>query len=295
MENGKPSETARLATLMRAAHVLLDGEPKILEDRFALRFLGESWEGLLLDDPESFRTDELNSVRAFVVLRNRYAEDRLEEAVRRDVVQYVLLGAGLDFFALRRPDFSDVLRVFEVDHPWTQQWKRDRLEELKLDSPGNLTYVPVDFEKQRFTEALASAGFRFDKPAFFSWLGVTQYLTRDAVFGTLRQIAETQAPGSQIVFQYCVPDSMLSEEDGRPYRLARENAARCGEHWLSLFEPDSLASHLERMGFDPVLDFGPEEAFDRYFREREDGLRPLKSHRLMNAVLPRGDRSFESM
>ncbi len=224
MEEGQSSLTAIGSAMMRAAHLLMDDAPKILRDELAIGLCGFESEMAFRAALEAYRAEvaqrftpdfarfELSSLRAIMAVRNRYAEDELKTALQHGVTQYVLLGAGLDSFAYRRRDLSDVLRVFETDHPATQQWKRARLRELNVTLPDNLTFVPIDFEKQTLREALRAGGYRMEEPAFFSWLGVTQYLTQDATLGTLQEIA-LLAPGSEIVFEYSVPEEQLNGEE----------------------------------------------------------------------------------
>src|SRR5580704_6309372 len=174
MQDARPSRTALRVALRRAAHQLYDARPLVLEDPVAVPILGKTYAEELRRTPT--RSDRPFSVglRAFLVARSRYAEDTLAHAVERGVKQYVLLGAGLDTFAHRNPHSH--LRVFEVDHPATQQWKRELLETSRLPAPGNLTYAPVDFERESLPEQLLSVGFDPDVPTFFAWLGVVPYL-----------------------------------------------------------------------------------------------------------------------
>ncbi len=283
MEEGRPSATAVVAAMARAAHLFLDDEPKVLQDSLALGLSGigneaalrATMEALLAEtarrtSPE-FAQAVLRYYRALAVMRHRYTEDELSGALQRGVSQYVILGAGLDSFAYRRRDLAGSVRVFEVDHPATQQWKRTRLDDLNEALPNNLTFVPLDFEQQTLREALQTGGYRSEAPAFFSWLGVTQYLTEEAVFETLRFVAAA-APGSEIVFEYSLRELLLDEENKRMLAVVKANSAARGEPWLSLFEPVSLTARVQELGFAQVEDFGPEEANARYFAGRTDGL-----------------------
>jgi methyltransferase (TIGR00027 family) len=222
-----------------------------------------------------------SSVCGEVVLRSRYVEDELDQATRRGVDQYVILGAGLDSFACRRPDLAGVLRVFEVDHPATQAWKRTRLQELSLATPPNLAFVPVDFESDSLVESLCQSGYRPGAPGFFSWLAVTQYLTREAIFDTLRMVA-SMAPGSEIIFEYYLPGALLNDEDRQILKLYGNFAAAQGELHHTYFDPAELTEQVRRLGFSKVWDFGPEEADARYCANLADGLRLRISH-LMGA------------
>src|SRR5262249_10527642 len=224
MEEGRPSATAIGSAMTRAAHLVLDDDPKVLQDHLALRLSGIENETALQERLRAMETEiaqrstpEVAQTlvrynRAVVVMRQRYAEDELDKAVGRGVAQYVSLGAGLDSFAYRRPDLAGSVRVFEVDHPATQQWKRARLQELRLPLPSNLTFIPLNFDQQTLPQGLRAGGHRSELLTFISWLGVTMYLTEEAVFATLRDVASL-ASGSEIVFQYALPESLLDEEN----------------------------------------------------------------------------------
>jgi methyltransferase (TIGR00027 family) len=279
LESGSPSATAQGTAFLRAAHQLLD-RPPVLEDPIALRVIGAESEAALRADPRRF--DRGRSLRAFLALRSRYAEDGLARAVARGVRQYVILGAGLDTFPYRNPFGSDKLRIFEVDHPATQAWKRRRLQETGMGAPESLTFAPVDFEKQTLREGLDRAGFRFQEPAFFSWLGVVIYLTKPAVRQTLAFVASLPS-GSGIAFDYSPPPALMTETQRIAHeRLARQVAA-LGEPWLTYYAPASLAEEVRRLGFKRLEDLGPEEAEERYFKNRADGLRLGGAGRLMKA------------
>jgi methyltransferase (TIGR00027 family) len=205
-------------------------------------------------------------------MRSRYVEDQLDEAIKRGVLQYVILGAGLDSFAYRRPDLVDVVQVFEVDHPASQAWKRARLQSLRIELPGNLTFVPLDFERQALAETLRKNGYRSEAPALFSWLGVTYYLTTEAIFSTLQTVA-SMAAGTEIILEYGLPLSLLDEQARQGITAIMAQAASRGEPMVSFFESASLAAQVREFGFAEVWDFGPEEANARYFADRSDGLR----------------------
>ncbi len=276
MEGNRPSATADGAALLRAAHQLLD-RPPIFEDQLAARLVTPESADRLRTDLASFETPVLRALRASVAIRSRFAEDRLADAVRRGVGQYVILGAGLDSFAYRNP-FPSALHVFEVDHPSTQARKQERLRAAAVAQPAGLTFVPIDFERETIAEALARRGFEADRDAFVSWLGVTIYLRREAVLRTLAWAA-TLAAGSEIVFTYSAPRD-------RPPAAWSALAARAeghGEPWITFFEPDELAGELRRLGFAELVDFGPQEAYARYCRDRSDGLRTGGAGHLMSA------------
>ena len=281
MDEGQPSATAQGAAMQRAVHQILD-HPRILDDPLALRIIGAESEAVLRSNLERYQTRRSLGVRAFVVMRSRYAEDALSQAVARGIRQYVILGAGLDTFAYRNP-YSERLKVLEVDHPSTQVWKRRRLQEAGIEIPGSLTFAPVNFERQTLADGLERAGFRTDQPAFFSWLGVVVYLTKTAVAQTLQFVASSIAPESEIVFDFLLPSSSLSEQQKRSREASAKRVAALGEPWLTFLEPPSLAGELERMGFANIEVFGPEEANQRYFEDRTDDLYVRGSNHLMKA------------
>ena len=195
MQPGQPSRTALRAAAHRAAHQSVE-HGRVFADPLAIRVLGEAPEAVFGADLHSAAT---RGMRLFIAARSRFAEETLAAAVARGVRQYVVLGAGLDTFAHRNPYADQGLRVFEVDHPATQGWKRGRLADAGLATPASLTFAPVDFERQTLAEGLANAGFDTAAPAVFAWLGVVVYLTRGAVLGTLGWIASLP-PGTEVVF-----------------------------------------------------------------------------------------------
>lgn len=282
MEKGRPSKTALTAAIYRATHQILD-VPKILDDPLALRIIGANAEfklrSKLRSNPGQFQKSRF--WRAFIVLRSRYAEDELARAIQSGVHQYVILGAGLDTFAYRNPYSRSRLCVFEVDHPATQAWKRTRLRKAKIAIPNSLTFVPIDFEQQTLADGLSRGGFRAHEAAFFSLLGVVIYLTKTAVMETLKFVASRPA-GSEIVFDYSILPSMMSESQRSTHEADANQMAAIGEPWITYFDPSSLASELRDMGFKDVEDFGAEEANNRYFKDRADSLRISSGH-LMRA------------
>jgi methyltransferase (TIGR00027 family) len=268
MEEARPSKTALRVALRRAAHQLYDAKPLVLDDPIAVAILGDTYAEELRRTPT--RPDRPFSValRAFLVARSRYAEDSLARAVAHGVKQYVLLGAGLDTFAHRNP-YPD-LRVFEVDHPATQQWKRELLASSALPAPENLTYAPVDFESQSLHEQLHSAGFNLQGPAFFAWLGVVPYLTVEAFRSTIHFMA-AQPAGTGVVLDYGQPRSALPFLE----RLAHDSlAARvqlAGEPFQLFFTPSEIAAELT--AFRDLEDIGSSEINARYFANRTDDLK----------------------
>jgi methyltransferase (TIGR00027 family) len=282
LKESRPSVTAQRVAIRRAAHLLLD-DPKIFDDPVALRIVGRESALALQADPQQFETTPLSPyLRAFVAARSRYTEDELTLGVRRGVCQYVILGAGLDTFAYRNPYPQGVLHVFEVDHPTMQTWKRARLEEVGITLPGDLTFAPVDFEMQTLAEGLLGTGYDSGKCTFFSWLGVTEYLTAEAVMTTLRFIASAPV-GSGVVFDYMLSPSLLTPAQRSRFDALAQRVASAGEPWQAFFDPALLTRELQAMGFRYVEDNGPEEINARYFKDRKDGLRVGSLSHLMKA------------
>jgi methyltransferase (TIGR00027 family) len=282
MNESKQSTTAQRVAIRRALHQILDN-PRIFEDPLALHVIGNENALALQADPHRFETTPISRyLRAFVAARSRYAEDELAAAVRNGVSQYVVLGAGLDTFAYRNPYPRGVLRIFEVDHPATQNWKKARLEEACISLPPDLTFAPVDFEAQTLGEALRDAGYDPGECTFFSWLGVTEYLTSDSVMATFRFVASAPA-GSEVVFDYMIAPSLLTPPQRARFEALAQRVASVGEPWHSFFDPQGLERDLRAMGFVDVEDSGPEKINERYFKDREDGLRVGSLSHLMKA------------
>jgi methyltransferase (TIGR00027 family) len=277
MAAGRPSATAQGAALLRAAHQIID-QPTVFADPFALEIIGVEGRQSLAAGLGRYKAR--HTLRAFVALRSRFAEDQLTHALARGVEQYVVLGAGLDTYACRNT--HPRLQVFEVDHPASQQWKRARLAQAQIPVPRTLTFAPVDFETRTLADGLQAAGFDARKPAFFSLLGVAVYLTEPAQMGTLGFIAGL-APGSEIVFSYSVTPDLLTAGQNAARTRSAQRVAAIGEPWISHYHPQTLAAGLKKLGFDSVRDFGGEEANAQYFSARADNLHVSDSSRLMIA------------
>lgn len=271
MYDAKPSRTALRVAIRRAAHQIMD-KPIVFDDPFAQRIIGADAAEKLKAGLGEQSGIVSRSLRAFLVVRSRFAEDELAVAVAAGVRQYVLLGAGLDTFAYRNPHAGVGLRVFEVDHPATQAWKREQLRAAGISSPPGETFVPVDFEKETLAEGLRRAGFSTGEKAFFAWLGVTPYLTEKAFTETLEFIA-AMPPGSGVVFDYAVPRKSLSFVERFAFDRISGRVAAAGEPFQLFLDPKELAARLRRMGFQHLEDLGVEELNSRYFRDRSDGLR----------------------
>jgi methyltransferase (TIGR00027 family) len=254
---GQPSRTALGAAAYRAVHQILE-DGVIFHDPYALQ---------ILDDETRAGLDEMAAdasrrpMRLFIAARSRFSEGALAACVARGVRQLVVLGAGLDTFSLRNPHAG--VRVFEVDYPATQEWKRERLEQAGFAMPDTLTFAPVDFERQSLADGLAAAGFQADCPAFFQWLGVIPYLTREAIAQTLDFIA--RVPESEVVFDYGEPFENYAEERRAGVMAVAESAAARGEPWLSQFDPAEISDMLRAAGFGGIEDLGMAALAERFY------------------------------
>jgi methyltransferase (TIGR00027 family) len=257
--------------MRRAAHQLLDS-PHVLEDPIAVPIIGPDGLARLESERGGIGGRVSRTIRAFMAARSRYAEDQLALAIGRGAAQYVVLGAGLDTFAYRNPYSESALRVFEVDYPATQEWKRRKLADANIAIPASVTYAPVDFERQTLPEGLRQAGFDAAKPAFFSWLGVTMYLREETVMATFGFIASTPAGGG-VAFDYGVPRESLGFVGRLALDAISRRVAASGEPFVTFFHPAKLAEQLRKIGFHAVEDMGAEEINSRYFKDRADGLR----------------------
>jgi methyltransferase (TIGR00027 family) len=259
MRYGQPSQTARRAAAYRAIHQTLECGA-IFKDQFALRILDAETAASL---SEIARDDSVRPMRLFIAARSRFSEDTIANCVARGIRQVVVLGAGLDTFSLRNPYADLGLRVFEVDYPATQVWKRDRIKAAGLSEPPSLVFAPIDFERESLAEGLTRVGFTVDEPAFFQWLGVVPYLTKHAVWCTLKFISEL--PEAAVVFDYAEPFENYPAERRASIVATAERAAARGEPWLSLFEPIELHHLLHGVGFNVVEDLGASEIAQHYY------------------------------
>jgi methyltransferase (TIGR00027 family) len=288
MENeGQPSQTAMTAAAARAAHLLVDSEPRIFADSLAALLLGDKAETYLRYHREHGDHPLLAGTRAQATCRSRFTENQLALAAARGTAQYVILGAGLDSFACRS-ELAGRLRVFEVDHPATQQRKRALMAAAGLAEPPTLTWVPVDFETDELIAALTAAGLDPAAPAFVSWLGVTMYLTAEAIGATLTSLSRL-APGSELVTDYMLTAD-LRDADGVAYAdLVMPDSERRGEPWLSFFTPEQMTGLLTGHGFTGVRDVRQRDAVSAALWERTDLLRPIELSRLCHATVGAGD------
>jgi methyltransferase (TIGR00027 family) len=269
MHERESSHTARGVAMLRAAHQLLDDEPHLLRDPVVLGLLGPDTESAIRTHRDRLQTPTMRALRSHVVLRSRVAEDRLASSLARGVTQYVVLGAGLDTVAYRQPEWAHALAITEVDHPATQAAKREALRAAGIVTPANVRYADIDFERESLTDGLRRCGVSFEQPTFFSWLGVTMYLTRPAIDAVLKTIASFPAR-SELVLTFARPPA----PDDVGATAFAEGAARLGEPWISYFTTGTLESLLRERGFSEVWFLSREEAEHRYYTGRRDDLRP---------------------
>jgi methyltransferase (TIGR00027 family) len=274
-----PSRTAMLAALARAILRMEETPPWVLDDAFALLLIGPAWQDLRELTSSLFPDQVLAETAAAVCTRSRYAEDRLAAG---GFAQYVILGAGLDSFAWRRPDLLGSLRVFEVDHPASQAWKLERVKELTLPLSDSQVFVPVDLEAEPLQDALGTAGFEWGQPALFSWTGVAPYLTASAIESTLRTIAGA-ATGSEVVFSYRAEDSVLDDAGKEFIRIYAPLAASLGEPVQPGWPVIEIERLISRCGLKVVDHPARADLQQRYFAGRADGLRPYNVETLVTA------------
>ena len=243
--------------------------PWVLDDHLALGLAGDEGVSIAGRLRDELSAEDLLTFSRWMCVRARLTEDVVERAVAAGTRQYAILGAGLDSFAYRRPDLLVRLRVFEVDHPASQAWKRERLAELGVSLPANLVFAPIDFETQSLRAGLLAAGFDFAASAVFSWIGVTMYLTLAAIEATLATVAACP-PDSRIVLTYNPPPSALQDQRLAMHSRMSRLAGEMREPWISFFTPAEAEALLRRCGFRKIDHFGPAEAIRTYFAGRTD-------------------------
>ncbi|SDJ03982.1 methyltransferase, TIGR00027 family [Bradyrhizobium sp. Rc2d] len=276
-----PSRTALATSLMRALHSRSDPFP-LLEDRWGDRLVPEAerermTERILARMDRDVRARALrttasvldeflltNTALPGVVIRSRYAEDALREATIKGISQYVLIGAGLDSFVLRRPAFSHALTIFEIDHPATQTMKIQRIKECGMSLPPSVQFIAADLANEDLASVLARSHFRTGEKAFFSWLGVSVYLTRPANLATLRAVATCGAPGSELVFTYVDQAEFAPDTSRSPHNENAKAVAQIGEPWISGFDPDEIVNDLASVRLELVEDLDGRAMRERY-------------------------------
>jgi methyltransferase (TIGR00027 family) len=263
-----PSKSAILTAASRALH-RQEPPPWILDDPFAAGLAGEEGEAIMADLQPRISSDQLMAFAHWVCIRARLTEDVVESELAEGASQYVIMGAGLDSFVHRRPDLVDRLRVFEVDHPASQEWKRRRLKELGLTAPANLVYCAVDFESESLVDGLTSSGFDWELKTTFSWIGVTMYLSLDAIRATLAAIGSS-ARGSAIAMTYNQSPETLDDFSRDVTTTLAGAVGDLGERFVTFFTPSEAAALMRDEGYVDVRDFGGQLAYRKYFGDRND-------------------------
>lgn len=283
MEAGEPSRTAMMAAMMRGLHRWEATAPWVFDDPLALVLVGPAWREIQAQIAAIFPAPILRAAGTTLLARARYTEDRLTAGA---FDQYVILGAGLDSFAWRRPDaLAAGLRVFEVDHPSSQAWKLARVAELGLPTDDRHVFAPVDFETETITVGLDRVGFDWSRRTLFSWLGVMPYLTLEATEATLRTLAKS-APDSEIAMSYVIAPSLMEEVGREFYGIFTQLAASVGEPLLWTFTPDEAEALVRRCGLDVADHPTRDEVEARYFAGRADGLAPITMEQPLTAAVP---------
>ena len=278
----RPSQTALTAAAARAAHLIVDHEPVIFADELAAVLLGEQADEFISYHRVHGTHLVLSCARAQAACRSRFTEDHLAACVRTGLTQYVILGAGLDSFAYRT---EPAARVFEVDHPATQRWKRACLGSAGITVPDTVSFVAVDFERDSLSGRLAQAGFDPSRPALVSWLGVTMYLTGAAISQTLAEISGF-APGTQLITDYMLPAAWRDDTGSAYADLVAPVAAEHGEPWLTFLAPDDMSALLEGHGFGAVEHVRQRDSIPAALWDRTDSLHPAGLTVLARATIP---------
>lgn len=275
----QPDNTAVRTALWRALHVLTDAAPHIIEDVAGLQLIApdDGWQ----ERPDMKYTKRL---RASIVARARFIEDLIIEQSGKGISQYVILGAGLDTFAQRRTGVASTLQIFEIDQPGTLSWKRQRLIETSFNIPGNLHFVPVDFEKDSWYEQLLKAGFDRNKPAVVACTGVTLYLTKEAITDTLKQIASF-AHGSTLAMTFYLPVDLLDEEDKPLMEMSLKGSAAADTPMISFFSPVEVLQLARDAGFKEAKTISTKDMEQLYFASRPDDLLPASGEVFLVAAV----------
>ena len=280
---GQPSQTLLRSAIRRAQHQLLDA-PVILHDPMAIALAPEALDVSVLSDLGASNERLPTLLRALFAMRQRFAEDRLAEAAGRGVRQYVMIGAGLDTFPWRQPAFAREMEIFAADHPASLRFVQRRLRERALTRPQNLTHVPVDLEQKQLSEQLGACGFDLERAAFCSLLGVSQYLSDDAIAALLSFVAALPQ-GSEIMLSFAVGDDDLRDQDLDVMMRSMSTTGALGETWKSRFRPHDLIDRLTQSGFRDVFHLTPAAAQARYFADRRDQLRAPRWEQMVAAIV----------
>jgi methyltransferase (TIGR00027 family) len=274
----EPDSTAVRTALWRALHVQVDTKPHVLKDEVGLKLIAppDGWQ----ERPDMKFTKRL---RASIIARARFIEDLIMKQSQKGISQYVILGAGLDTFAQRRPDIASRLQIYEIDQPATLAWKEQRLIELGFSIPEYLHFVPVNFEIASWWEQLLKAGFDISKPAVVACTGVSLYLTKEAITSTLHQIS-TLAPGSKLAMTFYLPIELLDEEDKPMQEIAEKGARAAGTPFVSFFTPDEILALAREAGFKKAETISTKDMEQSYFAKRADDLLPATGEMFLLAT-----------
>ncbi|QBR02604.1 class I SAM-dependent methyltransferase [Paraburkholderia pallida] len=277
-----PDSSAIRVALWRALHLEVDAEPHVLNDAIGMQLAAPdaNWR-----NRPDMHPDGTRGYRASIVGRARFIEDLVAAQADAGVAQYVILGAGLDTFAQRRPEIASRLHVYEVDQPGTQAWKRQRLAELGYREQAWLRFVPVDFEAgESWWTLLANAGFDAKARAVVASTGVSMYLTREANLATLRQIAQL-APGSMLAMTFTLPLDLVDAAERAQHEVVYERARAAGTPFLSFFRPEEMLALAQEAGFSKAEHVSTADIVARYFAGRSDGLRPSTGESFLVATV----------
>lgn len=264
-----PEHTAERVALWRALHVLLDPKPHILTDDMGLKILAPPAEWTKRPD-----MDPVNSrrARALIVGRSRFIEDLVEEQIKKGITQYVILGAGIDTFAQRRPELASKLKIFEIDQAQPQEWKKQRLTQMGFYPNANLNFVPVNFESgESWWEKLLASGFDSNKPAVVASTGVTMYLTKETNIATFKQMAKL-APGSTFATTFMLTFELLEDVDKPVQEFTMKMAKQSGTPFISFFSPEEILAIAKSVGFKTMNCVSQPDIRSKYFANRADGL-----------------------
>ncbi len=264
-----PEHTAVRVALWRALHVQIDPSPHVFTDEIGLRLIAEEdWRSRPDMNPEFSKP-----MRASIVGRARFIEDLVEDQIKQGVTQYVILGAGLDSFAQRRPEFASHLHIFEVDQPGPQAWKRKRLDDIGFTAPKWLHFVPVDFEAgESWWQQLIAAGFDIHRPALVVSTGVSMYLSKETNIATLQKLTKLK-PGSTFAMTFMLSLELLEAKERSSMEFVMNKAGESGTPFLSLFSPPEILAIAKEAGFNKSYYISAQDLYQRYFVQRTDGLR----------------------
>lgn len=281
MESKTPNSTAVRTALWRALHVKLDPEPHILNDTIGFQLIAptDDWEKRPDMDAEFTKR-----VRLSIVARSRFVEDLMDEKSKAGITQYIILGAGLDSFAQRKPELASRLKIFEIDDPETLRWKQSRLQELGISKPSGLHFVPVDFENEDlWINKLAEYGFDLRKPALIACTGVSLYLSREAILHMFRQLNMLVA-GSVLAMTFLLPPELVDDEDKTLLKISMDGAERSGHPFRSFFTHDEIKGLAYKGGFRNAVVVSKKDLLQRYFSGRNDGLEPASGEDFLIAT-----------